>query len=112
MRAFVRSATLAAIFSLACPVGTAFAQQDKITEAARQKFIDGVAAYDAKNYEEARELFLQAYSLKRHPAVLLNLGQSELKAGYTEEGGNHLQQFLREMPNPKPEDRASAREAI
>ncbi len=92
--------------------GTAWAQPDKITEQARQKFLEGVAAYDAKNYEEARELFLQAYALKRHPAVLLNLGQSEIRAGYTEDGGNHLQQFLREFAQATAEQKTAAREGI
>ncbi len=117
MRTFIRPA-FAALLALACPIatvvggGTAFAQQDKITQQARQKFIEGVAAYDAKNYEEARELFLQAYALKRHPAVLLNLGQSEIRAGYTEDGGNHLQQFLREFAGASAEQKAAAREGI
>ncbi|MBW2459992.1 MAG: hypothetical protein JRI68_36230 [Deltaproteobacteria bacterium] len=64
--------------------------QDNVTKLAREKFIEGVEAYDKGRFEQARALFLQAYALKRHPAVLLNLGQSELKAGYVEVGGNHL----------------------
>jgi hypothetical protein len=79
---------------------------------AREKFLEGLAAFDAGKFEEARESFLQAYALKRHPAVLLNLGQSELKAGYVEDGGNHLQQFLREHDQATPEHKQAAREGI
>jgi hypothetical protein len=86
--------------------------QDKVTELAREKFMEGVKAYDANQFEQARTLFLQAYALKRHPAVLLNLGQSELKAGYLEDGGNHLQQFLREHKDATPDQRKAAEAGI
>src|SRR5262245_710202 len=78
-------------------LGTAWAQgADAVTEVARQRYEEGVKAYDAGRFEDARSAFLQAYALKRHPAVLLNLGLSEIKSKYPEDGGNHLQQFLRE----------------
>ncbi len=86
--------------------------QDKVTELAREKFKEGVKAYDSGQFEQARTLFLQAYALKRHPAVLLNLGQSEMKAGYIEDGGNHLQQFLREHGEATPEQKAAANAGI
>src|SRR5689334_8167747 len=74
--------------------GVALAQQpaqtDPVTEAARVKYQEGVKAFEAGRYEDARSAFLQAYALKRVPAVLLNLGQSEIKSGHYEEGGNHL----------------------
>jgi hypothetical protein len=82
--------------------------QDKKTELAREKFNEGVAAYDAGQFEKARTLFLQAYALKRHPLVLLNLGQSELKSGHVEDGGNHLQQFLREHDSPTAQQKKDA----
>jgi hypothetical protein len=74
---------------------SAFAQGDQVTEIARQRYEEGVKAFDAGKFEDARAAFLQAYALKRHPAVLLNLGQSELRSGHYEDAGNHLQQFLR-----------------
>ena len=91
---------------------TAAHAQDKLTEFAREKFMEGVKAYDAGQYEQARTLFLQAYALKRHPAVLLNLGQSELKAGYTEDAGNHLQQFQREHKGATPAQKSAANAGI
>ena len=94
---------------LAAP-STAAAQD--VTEVARQKFREGVEAFDHKHFEEARSLFLQAYALKRHPAVLLNLGQAEIRSGYFVDGGNHLQQFLREFKEATPEQQKTAKDYI
>lgn len=87
-------------------------QPDAVTALARERFLEGVKAYDQGRYEEARSLFLQAYALKRHPAVLLNLGQSELKSGHVAEGGNHLQQFLREHKTATAAQQQAARQGI
>jgi hypothetical protein len=86
--------------------------QDPVTVLARQKFIEGVTAYDAARFDQARAAFLQAYALKRHPLVLLNLGQSELRAGYPVDGGNHLQQFLRDHKTATSAQKSSARAGI
>ena len=55
---------------------------DAMTEMARQRFQEGVKFYDQKKYEESRAAFLQAYALKHHPAVLLNLAQAELRSNH------------------------------
>lgn len=90
-----------------------FAQSsDPVTEVARQRYEDGVKAYDAGRFEDARIAFRQVYTLKQHPAVLLNLGQSELRSNHLEDAGNHLQQFLREHTTATPEQRAAAEKAI
>ncbi|WP_438030428.1 tetratricopeptide repeat protein [Sorangium sp. So ce233] len=90
-----------------------FAQSsDPVTEVARQRYEDGVKAYDAGRFEDARTAFRQVYTLKQHPAVLLNLGQSELRSNHLEDAGNHLQQFLRDHTNATPEQRAAAEKAI
>ncbi|WP_437960955.1 hypothetical protein WME76_15825 [Sorangium sp. So ce119] len=92
---------------------SSFAQSsDAVTEVARQRYEDGVQAYDAGRFEDARTAFRQVYTLKRHPAVLLNLGQSELRSNHLEDAGNHLQQFLREHTAATPEQRAAAEKAI
>ena len=93
-------------------VSVAHAQDDQVTVLAREKFKEGVTAFQSGRFEEARALFLQAYALKRHPAVLLNLGQSELKAGYVEDGGNHLNQFLREHTTATDQQKADAKAGI
>lgn len=88
------------------------AANDTVTQIARQRYAEGVKAFDAGRYEEARAAFLQTYALKRHPAVLLNLGQSELKSHHDEDAGNHFQQFLREHTSATPEQRASAEKGL
>jgi hypothetical protein len=85
---------------------------DPVTEVARQRYEDGVEAFDAGRFEDARAAFLHAYALKRHPAVLLNLGQSELRSNHPEDAGMHLQQFLREMPSASPDQKAAAEKGI
>jgi hypothetical protein len=86
--------------------------QDAVTEVARQRYEEGVKAFDTGRYEDARSAFLQAYALKRHPAVLLNLGQSELRSGHYEDAGNHLQQFLRLHTSASAEQKKTAEKGI
>ncbi len=85
---------------------------DPITEAARAKYQEGVKAFESGKYEDARSAFLQAYALKRVPAVLLNLGQSEIKSGHYEDGGNHLQQFIRDHKGAKADEITAAQTGI
>jgi len=92
--------------------GAAPPPSDTVTEIARQRYQEGVKAFDAGRYEDARAAFLQAYALKRHPAVLLNIGQSELRSGHYEDAGNHLQQFLREDKGATPDQRGVAEKGI
>ena len=51
-------------------------KEDPFTDMARQRFAEGVKLYDQKEYEKARAAFMQAYALKKHPAVLLNLAKA------------------------------------
>jgi PEGA domain len=115
------SAVAIAAIAAACAAAPnmAFAQPppatpapDPVTEVARARYNDGVKAYDAGNYEDARVAFQQAYQLKHLPVVLLNLGLSEIKSNHVAEGGNHLLQFLREYKEAKPDDIASANAGI
>jgi tetratricopeptide (TPR) repeat protein len=78
--------------------GAARAQSDGETEVARQRFREGVAHYDRQDYEKARLAFLQAYLLKPHPAVLLNLAQSELRAGRHAEAADNFAKYIRQNP--------------
>jgi hypothetical protein len=62
---------------------------------ARQRFREGVQYYDQHQFEKARLAFLQAYALKPHPSVLLNLAQSELRSGHPDDAASHFSQYLR-----------------
>jgi hypothetical protein len=89
---------LSACLAVVSAAGTSRAQSDGETEVARQRFREGVAHYDRQDYEKARLAFLQAYLLKPHPAVLLNLAQSELRAGRHAEAATNFAKYLRENP--------------
>lgn len=86
---------LASFLSTSVPI-RAIAEEDPVTAQARARFKEGVDAYDKGQYEVARLAFLQAYTLKKHPSVLLNLAQSTAKAGRSLEAARYFQQFLRE----------------
>jgi hypothetical protein len=73
----------------------AAAADDDVTEMARQRFREGVQFFDQRQYEKARLAFLQSYAIKPHPATLLNLGQSELRAGHPDEAAGHFSEYLR-----------------
>ena len=76
----------------------AFAQapSDPATKAARARFNEGVEYFDKHDYENARTAFLQAYALRKHPAVLINLAQSSLRAGHVLEADHYFVQYLHE----------------
>jgi hypothetical protein len=92
---------------MAAPI-PAFAQDDPLTVQARARFKEGVDYYDKGNYEAARASFLQAYALKSHPAVLLNLAQSCLKANHPIEAIKYFKKYLAEVQNPTPQQRHDA----
>lgn len=79
-------------------------QDDALTKAARARFQEGVEAFDKGNYEAARAAFKQAYALKQHPAVLLNLAQSSLKSGHFLEAAKMFQQYVVDPQGDKKAD--------
>lgn len=72
--------------------------EDPVATEARKRFLEGVKLYDAKKYEQARVSFAQAYALKKHPAVLLNLAQAELNSGHALDAAQHFKDYLKEVP--------------
>ena len=80
--------------------------------AAAQTLEQATAAIDKKEYEKARAAFLQAYALKKHPAVLLNLAQSEVRSGHERDAAKHFSQFLREATDASPAERDSAQAGL
>ncbi len=109
-RAALFFATMFGAAVTSCPASAQ--PSDPVTEVARQRYKDGVKAYDAGSFDDARQAFAQAYQLKHLPVVLLNLGLSEEKSGHVADGGNHLLQFLREYKEAKPDEIASANAGI
>ncbi len=109
-RSFLFAVSLCASTPLYTSV--AHAQDDATIEMARQRFEEGVRYFDKKEYDKARAAFLQAYALKRHPAVLLNLAQSELRSDRPADAATHFDEYLREYPDAKPEQRSVAEEGL
>ncbi len=111
---------LAALLFLSLPPATlvstpAYAEsgsEDPTTAAARARFKEGVEFYDKGQFEQARAAFLQAYALKKHPAVLLNLAWSCLKGGHALEAERYFKQFLSEGKEITEKQRTDANEGL
>lgn len=85
---------------------------DDATAAARERFKEGVSYFDQKQYEKARAAFLQAYALKKHPAVLLNLAQSELRSSHERDAAQHFNEYLREATDASQAERDAAQAGL
>lgn len=96
--------------------GPVFAQaastDDPTTAVARARFKEGVEYYDKGDFEQARAAFLQAYALKKHPAVLLNLAWSSLKSGHVLEAQRYFKQVLAEGKDITDKQRADASDGL
>jgi hypothetical protein len=97
---------------IAVPAGAQTAAEDPTTDMARARFKEGVGFYDKGQFEQARASFLQAYALKKHPAVLLNLAWSSLKSGHTLEAEHYFKQFLTEGKDITDKQRADANDGL
>jgi hypothetical protein len=88
------------------------ASDDASVAMARERFKEGVAFFDKKDYEKARLAFLQAYALKKHPAVLLNLAQSELRSGHEADAAKHFAAYLRDATDASPAETQAAQAGL
>ena len=94
------------------PVRAQGIAEDPTTAMARARFKEGVEFYDKGEFEQARASFLQAYALKRHPAVLLNLAWSCVKSGHALEADRYFKQFLSEGKDITDKQRADANDGL
>ena len=102
-------------FTPAASAAPAWAQsgaEDPTTSMARARFKEGVEFYDKFQYEQARAAFLQAYALKKHPTVLLNLAWSCLKSGHSLEAERYFKQFLSESKDITDKQRGDANDGL
>jgi hypothetical protein len=100
--------SLALLGALLVVPAPARAQDDVTLSMARERFKEGVNYFDKKEFSKARVAFLQAYALKKHPAVLLNLAQSELRSGHEADAAQHFAQYLREHKDATDAERQGA----
>ena len=94
------------------PVSAQPGGPDAATEMARQRFAEGVKLFDQGDYQRAQVAFLQAWALKKHPAVLLNLAQCELRAGDHVAAARHFSQYLRDYPDTPAKERDAAQKGL
>jgi hypothetical protein len=94
---------LCALLLLASPLAAQTRSEDATqVQTARVRFQEGVRFYDTKQYGKARVAFTQAYALKPHASILLNLAQSEVRSGYEADAANHFSKYLRESDKDSP----------
>jgi hypothetical protein len=94
---------LCAVLLLASPLAAQTRSEDATqVQTARVRFQEGVRFYDTKQYGKARVAFTQAYALKPHASILLNLAQSEVRSGYEADAANHFAKYLRESDKDSP----------
>jgi hypothetical protein len=98
--------------TFAVPAVAQTGADDPTTAMARARFKEGVDFYDKGEYDQARASFLQAYALKKHPAVLLNLAWSCVKSGHALEGKKYFEQFLAEGKDITDKQRADANDGL
>jgi hypothetical protein len=108
------AALLLIVFAPVATIAPCRAQtaEDATTAMARSRFKEGVSFYDKGEYELARASFLQAYALKKHPAILLNLAWSSLKSGHALDGHRYFKQFLAEGKDVTDKQRADANDGL
>jgi len=107
-------ALLVAFAPVAVPVtGWAQSASDEASKnLARARFKEGVAYFDGGQYELARGAFLQAYTLRKHPAILGNLAWSCVRGGHFLEGHRYFEQFLAESKDLTAAQRADVADGL
>ena len=105
------AAMLSPTLAAAAPPAVRAGDEDA-TAVARERFKSGVTFFDKKEYEKARLAFLQAYALKKHPAVLLNLAQSELRSAHEADAAKHFAAYLRESKEATDAEQQAAQAGL
>jgi hypothetical protein len=98
--------------ALAQPANGAADVESAQTDQARQLYKDGLKEAARGKWEKARELFAEAFRLKPHVQIALNLGQAEFKVGKHRDAAEHLSYFLREATEIEPGDRKKTEELL
>src|SRR5271166_7015974 len=78
----------------AAPSWAQSASDEASKNLARTRFKEGVTYFDKGQFEQARAAFLQAYTLKKHPAILVNVAWSCLRTSHFLEAHRYFEQFL------------------
>lgn len=77
------------------PPGAASPDPDAL---ARSRFSEGVAFAKRSVWPKAYDAFVEAWKLKRHPQIALNLGRAEIETGRYADAVLHLRYVVEELP--------------
>ncbi|MCB9667617.1 MAG: hypothetical protein H6715_05845 [Myxococcales bacterium] len=83
------------VFLLVVGSATAVLAQDTQTQA-RQHFQEGVRKFDARDFDAALLEFKEAYRLKPHPSVLVNMANCYERLGKPVEAVEHFERYVEE----------------
>jgi hypothetical protein len=103
-------ALCAASLGSACLPTAASAQEDDKVKA-KQSFQQGVAQYQAAHYEDALASFQEAYRLKPHPLVRVNIANCYDRLDRPVEAILHFELFL-ESKEGSPDQRSEVKNAL
>jgi len=102
--------------SVMAQAGGAQARKASEDEHARVLFEQGRQAYQDARYEEALDLFMQAYALSKRPQLLNNIGQAADRLRMDSEALDAYQRYLAEVPDaenrPAIENRIAALKVV
>ena len=91
-----------AFLMVALVAGTAAAQSDADRERARSEFDRGVTLYAAENYQGALEAFQEAFRLRPHPTVRVNMANCYDHLSKPIEAIFHFERYLSESGRTAP----------
>jgi hypothetical protein len=87
----------------------AHADEDVLSDTARELFVKGVKAYEQQKWDQCRAALLAAFAIKRHNQIAGNLGECEMKLGKYRDAADHAWFFAHTLrPDANPERRAGA----
>jgi hypothetical protein len=92
---------VALVSVLACGIASVAYADDNDTRVAKEHYRLGLDAYKAGHYPEAIKELKKAYSLKKLPPLLLNIGATYRKMGNIEEATTYYQKYLAESPDAR-----------
>jgi len=85
--------------------GLSHARAQDDAERARVAFDRGVRTFQENNFSDALEAFQEAYRLRPHPAVQVNIANCFLNLDRPVEASTHFQQYLQEAGDSVPRAR-------
>jgi hypothetical protein len=100
------------IFAAVTGVGsTSRAEDDPLSDTARELFVKGVKAYEQGKWDQCRAALLAAYAIKRHAQIAGNLADCELKLGKHRDAAEHAWFFLHALRPDAPAERRAGAQA-